>query len=224
MDDSGKSNMISKKAARIIIVCVVVFVLAFYVVGSIFLFTQLRQTDASLQQEDVYASHDEPEPDVQDEPYEPYVPYDDENDPNETEYEPLEDEEPDIHPIIGIWRLESTTDHVNADMLEYGFMFYWHAYEDGNARSRMYSPHSGWHTIEEYAWSIPVEGQLEEVITYVNIQAFEMYLLGPEHAAMAAEFVGETMISGFEIDGDNLIQTMPSLTQVFHRVADSQEN
>ena len=214
MSDSSKGNMISKKASIAIIIGVVLFVLVFFGVGGFLLVSQLRQTETPPQQEIMYTLNDEPEAIVHEDPHEPVA---EDNDLGENVYEPLE-EEPDAHPIVGIWRLVSTTDPVNADMLEYGFAFYWHAYEDGTARSRMYSPHSGWHTIEEYTWDIPEDGQLEEVITYVNIQAFELYLLGPEHAAMAAEFVGETMFSGFEIDQDTLIQTMPFLTQVFERV------
>ena len=218
-----KNNMVSKKTATVIITGIVLFVLAFFGVGAFLLHSHIRQPVTNQGQElaededNVNEYHNETDYLSQYEQYEPA----EEEEPEEVIYNQIAvEEEHDVHPLIGTWRLVYTTDHVNAEMMEYGFVFYWQAYEDGTARSRMHSPHSGWHTIEEYAWSIPEDGILEEVITYVNIQAFEMYLLGPEHAEMAAEFVGVMMSSIFEIDQDTFTQTMPYLMLVYQRVED----
>ena len=222
MDSSSKSDFVSKKAATAIIIGIVLFVLAFFGVGAFFLYSQVQQPEVNAEQHlvEAYVSdpQDEPEELTQDEPYEAA---EEDEDYDEALHDQLD--EHDVHPIVGMWRLDYTTDHVNADMMEYGFVFYWHAYEDGTAISRMYSPHSGWHTIEEYVWKIHDDVQLEEVITYVNIQAFEMYLLGPEHAEMAAEFVGMMMSSNFEIDEDTFTLTMPSLKLVYQRVEEQQD-
>ena len=222
MDKTNKSDMVSKKAAIAIITGIVVFVLAFFGIGGFFLFSHMQQAVAFPEQNTVEAyqqvSPEEPELLEEDEPYEPEDEKEGEDNDLEAAAYELVEEEPDIHPIVGAWRLVSTTDHINADMLEYGFVFYWHAYADGTARSRMYSPHSGWHTIEEYTWSISEDGYLTEVITYVNIQAYEMYLLGPEYAEMATEFIGVALSSNYEIDQDTFIQTMPFLTLVYQRM------
>ena len=219
MENSSASNMVSKKAATLIIAGTVIFVLGFFGVGGFFLCSHMRQGEASPEQNVVEgyinAGQDEPEDLVYEEPND----YEEEYNEDASLLEELPEEEPEIHPIVGIWRLVSTTDHVNADMMEYGFVFYWHAYEDGTAKSRMYSPHSGWHTKEEYTWSTPYEGQLEEVITYVNIEATEMYL-GPEFAAMIGYAIGMVMTSYYDIEEDTFTQTMPYLTLVYLRVED----
>ena len=215
VESSSKSDTVSRKAATVIIIGIVLFVLAFFGLGTYFLFFRLQQPEArqerDLLEDYANAAQEEPEVLAYDEPIELA---EENGGANEAAHDYLD--EPDVHPLVGIWRLVYTTDHVNADMLDYGFVFYWHACEDGTAKSRMYSPHSGWHTKEEYTWSITDEGQLEEVLTYVNIQATEMYL-GPEFAAMIDGAIGMVMTSNYEIDQDTFTLTMPNLTLVYQR-------
>ena len=225
MDSSNKNNVVSKKTAAAIIIGILCFIFVYFGLGTFLLLSRLQQdetyTEVVLTKDYVYAPQEEPEELSLYEPYKTAYEYE-----ADYEYEPpeeySEEEELDIHPLVGRWRLVSTTDHINADMMEHGFVFYWHAYEDGTAKSRMYSPHSGWHTKEEYTWSIPYEGQLEEVLTYVSIEAATLYL-GEEFAAMIDGIIGMILTSSYDITDDVFTQTMPGLRLVFHRVNDKRK-